>query len=131
MLLGVNNININIYLGEHCKAIKPIYEELAIRHKSNKDLLIAEIDATENEVEEADVNEYPSIRFWPGKKKHKGIDLADYAYYNRTLWGFEHFVKNFASFEFTLTTGDDYFEKAKEPPVGKRRIFTKKDKTEL
>lgn len=58
----------------HCKALAPEYEKLAKQLAGNKKLLIAEIDATENEVEQVHITGFPTIKFWPAGKKDKPLD---------------------------------------------------------
>ena len=48
----------------HCKKLAPIYEDLAKKYKDNKKLLIAECDATENEIESVSITGFPTIKFW-------------------------------------------------------------------
>lgn len=56
----------------HCKAFHPIYEDIAKKLKEkNPKLLLAKMDATENEVENIDVHSFPTIKFYPGDKKYK------------------------------------------------------------
>ena len=56
----------------HCKALHPKYEEVAKKLKEkNPKLLIAKIDATENEVENISISGFPTVKFFPGNKKNK------------------------------------------------------------
>jgi protein disulfide-isomerase A1 len=83
----------------HCKKLAPIYEELAIKCKNINNLLIAEIDATANEIPGVSISGYPTIKFWRGDDK-KVIDFN----YDRTLEGLETF----------LTINSKYYFKEKE-----------------
>ena len=57
---------------KYCKWFYPKYEELARKIKDkNPKLLIAKMDATENDVEGFPINNYPSIEFYPGDRKNK------------------------------------------------------------
>ena len=71
----------------HCKKLAPVYEQLAKRYKDNNNLLIAEIDATENEIPGVSISGYPTVKFWRGVDK-KVIDYN----YERSLEGFETFL---------------------------------------
>ena len=71
----------------HCKKLAPVYEQLAIRYKDNNNLLIAEIDATENEIPGVSITGYPTIKFWRSIDK-KVIDYN----FERSLEGFETFL---------------------------------------
>ena len=56
----------------HCKALHPKYEEVAKKLKEkNPKLLLAKIDATENEVENINISGVPTVKFYPGNKKNK------------------------------------------------------------
>ena len=56
----------------HCKALHPKYEEVAKKLKEkNPKLLMAKIDATENEVENINISGFPTVKFYPGNKKNK------------------------------------------------------------
>lgn len=48
----------------HCKALKPIWNELAEEVKDS-DLVIAKIDMTENGLFDLKIQGYPSIYFYP------------------------------------------------------------------
>ena len=57
---------------ERCKALHPIYEEVAKKLKEkNPKLIMAKIDATENEVESINISIFPTVKFYPGNKKDK------------------------------------------------------------
>jgi protein disulfide-isomerase A1 len=47
----------------HCKELAPIIEELGEKYKDNKDVIIAKIDATVNEVENIRVPIFPTIKY--------------------------------------------------------------------
>jgi len=48
----------------HCKSLAPIYSELAAKVKEHSDIVIANIDATENDIpDEFDVKGFPTIFF--------------------------------------------------------------------
>ena len=57
---------------EHCKEFYPKYESLARKLKNkNPKLLMAKMDATENDIEDFPINKYPTIKFYPGNAKNK------------------------------------------------------------
>jgi protein disulfide-isomerase A1 len=70
----------------HCKALAPIWDELAKDVESVEDLVIAKFDATENEVAGLEIRGYPTLKFYP-KDNKDGIDysgerqLADFQTY--------------------------------------------------
>lgn len=76
----------------------PIYVELAEKYKDNKKLLIAEFDATENEVEDVSITGFPTIKFWPAGKKDKPIDYDE----DRTLAAFEKFLEKYSTNKFQI-----------------------------
>ncbi|KAG4096859.1 disulfide isomerase-like 2-1-like protein [Neocallimastix lanati (nom. inval.)] len=55
----------------HCKNLAPTYEKIATDYLNEKNVLIAKIDATENETlaQKYDVHGYPHLVFFDGKKK--------------------------------------------------------------
>lgn len=72
-----------------CKTLQPIYEELAESYKDKPEVLIAEIDATMNEVEGMEIHGFPTIYFYPaGKDGKKGILYEG----KRTLEAMREFV---------------------------------------
>ena len=73
----------------HCKKLTPIYEELATKLKANKNLVIAKMDSTANEVDGVSVQGFPTIKFWPKGDKTKVIDFEG----DRTVEGFEKFFE--------------------------------------
>ncbi|MCQ2815781.1 MAG: thioredoxin domain-containing protein [archaeon] len=91
----------------HCKKLAPIYEELAKKYKDNDKLLIAECDATENEVEQVSITGFPTIKFWPGGKKSKAIDFNG----DRTIDGFEKFLRDHCTNKFEIKTEEKKEEK--------------------
>ena len=58
----------------HCKKLAPIWEELAKDLKDVKGLVIAEFDATANEVENVEVKGYPTLKFYPKGQKSAPVD---------------------------------------------------------
>ena len=56
----------------HCKKLLPEYEKAANKLKEkNPNVILAKMDATENEVEGVEVTGFPTIKFYPGNKKDK------------------------------------------------------------
>ena len=47
----------------HCKSLAPKYEELAQKFASNDKIVIAQVDGTANDIEDLEVQGFPSI-FW-------------------------------------------------------------------
>jgi protein disulfide-isomerase A1 len=78
----------------HCKALAPKYEELAETFSDVDSIVIAKMDATENEVDHpgVDVRGFPTIIFFPGNDKSKPI-VYDGA---RDVEGFTDFLKKHA-----------------------------------
>ena len=75
----------------HCKKLLPEYEKAANKLKEkNPKLILAKMDATENEVESVEVTGFPTIKFYPGNKKDKRP--MDYSG-DRTLEGILKYLK--------------------------------------
>lgn len=49
----------------HCKALKPVWDQLGEAYKTSPDVVIAKVDATANEFEEFKVQSFPTLKFWP------------------------------------------------------------------
>jgi len=58
----------------HCKQLAPVLDELATQLSSIKNLVIAKMDATANEVESVDVQGFPTLKFYPANNKDSPID---------------------------------------------------------
>jgi len=72
----------------HCKTMAPIYEELAEKLKHNKNLIIAEMDATLNETDKVNIQGFPTLKFWPAGNKETPMEYDG----ERTLEGFENYL---------------------------------------
>jgi len=59
----------------HCKTLAPKYEEAAKKLAHNKNIVIAKVDSTANEVPSVSVKGFPTIKFFPGNKKNSPIDF--------------------------------------------------------
>lgn len=57
----------------HCKALAPIFEEVAMKLKENENILLAECDATANEFRGVNIQTYPTLIFWKSGSKEKPI----------------------------------------------------------
>ena len=56
----------------HCKRLLPEYEKAAKKIKAtNPKIILAKMDATENEVEGVHITGFPTIKFYPGNKKNE------------------------------------------------------------
>ena len=56
----------------HCKKLLPEYEKAANKLKENNPkVVLAKMDATENEIESVEITGFPTIKFYPGNKKDK------------------------------------------------------------
>ncbi|XP_030839744.1 ER calcistorin isoform X1 [Strongylocentrotus purpuratus] len=73
----------------HCKQLAPIYEELGEHFKEREDVVIAKVDSTKNEVEDAVVRSFPTLKFW---KKGEN-EMVDYSG-DRTLEAMIQFVES-------------------------------------
>ena len=49
----------------HCKQLKPIWEKLGEQFKDDKDVVIAMMDATANEVDGFQITGFPTLKFVP------------------------------------------------------------------
>jgi protein disulfide-isomerase A1 len=56
----------------HCKKLEPIYNDLGEHYASNKNIVIAKMDGTANEVDGIDVRGFPTLKFFPAGSKNRG-----------------------------------------------------------
>jgi len=73
----------------HCKQLAPIWDELGEKFKDNKDVVIAKMDSTANEIEDVKVQSFPTIKYFP-KGSDEVIDFNG----ERTLAGFTKFLES-------------------------------------
>ena len=53
----------------HCKKLEPIYNELGEKFADKKNIVIAKMDGTANEVDGLAVRGSPTLRFYPAGSK--------------------------------------------------------------
>lgn len=88
----------------HCKKLEPIYNELGEKYADNKNLVIAKMDGTANEVDGLSVRGFPTLRFYPaGAKTTSGQEYTG----GREFDDFVKFLEDKASF---LSSADGHDE---------------------
>ena len=105
----------------HCKQLIPKYEEAAKKLKAkNPKIVLAKMDATENEVESVSIRGFPTIKFYPGNKKDKApLDYDG----NRTTEDIIKFIKTNA---YNTVV---YEEEKKEEKTEEKKDEKKEEKT--
>ncbi|XP_061821458.1 protein disulfide-isomerase A4 [Nerophis lumbriciformis] len=80
----------------HCKKLEPDYLALGKKYKSEKNLVIAKMDSTANDVLDDNyrVEGFPTIYFAPSNSKHKPVKFEGG---DRTVDGFSKFVEEHAT----------------------------------
>jgi len=58
----------------HCKALAPVWEELAAELSNVDNLVIAKMDSTANEVDGLRVSGYPTLKFYASNGKDEAVD---------------------------------------------------------
>ena len=105
----------------HCKALHPKYEEVAKKLKEkNPKLVMAKIDATENEVESVNISGFPTVKFYPGNKKDK--EPLDY--------NGDRSVEDIIKFIKTNAATPIVYEEEKKEEKKEEKTEEKKEKTE-
>ena len=92
-------------LCHNCKALLPKYEELAkLLKKDNPKLILAKIDAIENEVESIQTSGFPKIKFFPANSKDKSpIDYNG----DNSLYDIIQFINKYAINKIILKERDE------------------------
>jgi protein disulfide-isomerase A4 len=81
----------------HCKSLEPIYKELGKSLKKEKNLVIAKLDATANDVPESfKVEGFPTIYFAPANNKENPLKFEG----DRTVEGFTKYLQEKAAVSF-------------------------------
>jgi protein disulfide isomerase len=107
----------------HCQALAPKYENLAEKLKGYKNLVIAKMDATENEVPGVDIEGYPTLKFYSHKNK-EGVNVE-----GRSEYDLLEFLK---SQELVTPIGNEIvFEKPAESNDNPSEDVIKNEKEDL
>lgn len=59
----------------HCKQLAPIYDAVAKKLLVNKNIVIAKVDSTLNEVPSVSIKGFPTIKFFPNGSKNAPVDF--------------------------------------------------------
>jgi protein disulfide-isomerase A1 len=86
----------------HCKAIAPIYEDLAKAVSNNPNLIIADVDATANDMDGMTVGSYPTIHLYSAKNKSPLAFKGE-----RTVKDMIEFLKENCSLPFEVQNKED------------------------
>lgn len=85
----------------HCKKLAPIYEELSALYKG-KDVILAELDHTKNDVDGVDIQGYPTLVLFPA-------DGSDPVYFEqeRSLESMANFIKEHGALKIDILAEDE------------------------
>ncbi|XP_064318101.1 protein disulfide-isomerase A2 isoform X1 [Phalacrocorax carbo] len=74
----------------HCQAMAAAWEELGERYRDHKDIVIAELDATANELENIIINGFPTLHYFPAGPGRKMVEYKSV----RDVETFSKFLEN-------------------------------------
>ncbi|OPJ87752.1 protein disulfide-isomerase A2 [Patagioenas fasciata monilis] len=74
----------------HCQAMAAAWEELGERYKDHEDIVIAELDATANELENITINGFPTLHYFPAGPGRKMVEYKS----TRDVETFSKFLEN-------------------------------------
>ncbi|XP_027606695.1 protein disulfide-isomerase A2 [Pipra filicauda] len=74
----------------HCQAMAPAWEELGERYKDHEDIVIAEMDATANELENITIHGFPTLHYFPAGPGRKMVEYKS----TRDVETFSKFLEN-------------------------------------
>ncbi|XDV14624.1 hypothetical protein PO909_014846 [Leuciscus waleckii] len=74
----------------HCQQLVPVWDALGEKYKDHEDIIIAKMDATENDVEDVIIQGFPTIKYFPAGTEKKIVDYDG----NRDLETFSKFLDN-------------------------------------
>ncbi|XP_026129054.1 protein disulfide-isomerase [Carassius auratus] len=74
----------------HCKQLAPIWDELGEKYKDHENIVIAKMDASQNDVENVTIQGFPTIKYFPAGTENKIVDYDG----NRDLETFLKFLDN-------------------------------------
>ncbi|XP_073444299.1 protein disulfide-isomerase [Dendrobates tinctorius] len=72
----------------HCKQLAPIWDQLGEKFKDHKNIVIAKMDSTANEIEAVKIHSFPTLKYFPAGTDKKVVDYNG----ERTLDGFSNFL---------------------------------------
>ncbi|XP_061214173.1 protein disulfide-isomerase A2 [Neopsephotus bourkii] len=74
----------------HCQAMAAAWEELGERYKDHEDIVIAELDATANEMENVTITGFPTLHYYPAGPGRKVVEFKG----SRDVETFSKFLEN-------------------------------------
>ncbi|KAM9554407.1 protein disulfide-isomerase A2 [Guaruba guarouba] len=74
----------------HCQAMAAAWEELGERYKDHEDIVIAELDATANEMENITITGFPTLSYFPAGPGRKMVEFKG----SRDVETFSKFLEN-------------------------------------
>ncbi|NXS75644.1 PDIA2 isomerase, partial [Pandion haliaetus] len=74
----------------HCQAMAAAWEELGERYKDHEDIVIAELDATANELENITIKGFPTLHYFPAGPGRKMVEYKS----TRDVETFSKFLEN-------------------------------------
>ena len=107
----------------HCKTFMKVYNELGKKLKDSENIVIAEIDATANEIEGENIKSFPTLKLYPGGKKSNPIEYEG----ERNLNDMLEFIKKYSTNDIDVKENIKKEKVKDDKDKDKEKIKDKKD----
>jgi protein disulfide-isomerase A1 len=93
----------------HCKKLEPLWEQLAEKYEDSKDVIIAKMDSTKNELEHSKVKAFPTVKLFMKGELKSNAKSKDYNG-ERTVDGIVKFIESDGMDGGAVDVDDDSYD---------------------